>query len=411
MDASVLVASDHCNDMVELAPRVGALMLAVEHRYYGDSMPVEGASYKNLKWLSSQQALADLATFHGQIMVNYSLTSSNKWVAFGGSYPGMMAGFFRLKYPHLVHAAVSSSSPWLAKLDMNEYQDVVGDSLTVQGGGVGGSAACKQVVVDGHETIAGMITTSEGRETLAEQFGFCDPSTALVTEEIAGQWAGAGVIEVPSQENDPSCSTPACDIGSICSMLLNGTSLDNVEKLAMVSEAQHDGRCIKGWSEDAIAEAVSLVSLTSPSSAGRAMGSARSWPYQTCTEFAFYQTCEVGSRCPFVKGYNTLDDMIAMCDTLFGISPDAVAEQVAFSNACYGGDAPQGTRILFPNGDVDPWHGLGVLEAPSDSEPVMMVAGASHHFWTHPQNQITQSTVQAAKTQIQDQVISWLEEE
>ncbi len=34
----------------------------------------------------------------------------------------MMAGFFRLKFPHLVHAAVSSSSPWLAKLDMQEVR-------------------------------------------------------------------------------------------------------------------------------------------------------------------------------------------------------------------------------------------------------------------------------------------------
>ena len=39
LDASVLVASPHCNDMVELAPRVGALMLAIEHRYYGQSVP------------------------------------------------------------------------------------------------------------------------------------------------------------------------------------------------------------------------------------------------------------------------------------------------------------------------------------------------------------------------------------
>lgn len=44
------------------------------------------------RWLSSQQALADLAEFHSQIIANYSLTTNNKWVAFGGSYPGMMAG-------------------------------------------------------------------------------------------------------------------------------------------------------------------------------------------------------------------------------------------------------------------------------------------------------------------------------
>ena len=117
MDASVLVASVHCNDMVELAPKVGALMLAVEHRYYGFSMPRaadgKGVVRNPLRWLSSQQALGDLANFHLQISANYSLDPAvNKWVSFGGSYPGMMAGFFRLKYPHLVHAAVSSSSPW-----------------------------------------------------------------------------------------------------------------------------------------------------------------------------------------------------------------------------------------------------------------------------------------------------------
>lgn len=26
------------------------------------------------------------------------------------------------------------------------------------------------------------------------------------------------------------------------------------------------------------------------------------WGYQTCTEFAFYQTCEVGSNCFFTQG-------------------------------------------------------------------------------------------------------------
>ena len=101
--------------------------------------------------------------FHLQISQNYSLDPTrNKWVSFGGSYPGMMAGFFRLKYPHLVHAAVSSSSPWLAKVDMQEYQDIVGDSLAIES--IGGSDACKAVVVDGHAAIGDAIQTAEGRD-------------------------------------------------------------------------------------------------------------------------------------------------------------------------------------------------------------------------------------------------------
>jgi hypothetical protein len=63
---------------------------------------------------------------------------------------------------------------------------------------------------------------------------------------------------------------------------------------------------------------------------------------------------------------------------------------------------------------VTRWHGLGVLTAPSASEPVMMVDGASHHAWTHPASDpmlIAQPQVAAAKSAIQQQVVEWLAED
>lgn len=67
-------------------------------------------STDNLRFLSSRQALADLAHFRTTIAEARGLTNA-KWVAFGGSYPGSLAAWFRLKYPHMVHAAVASSAP------------------------------------------------------------------------------------------------------------------------------------------------------------------------------------------------------------------------------------------------------------------------------------------------------------
>jgi hypothetical protein len=46
---SVLVASVHCNDMVELGARLGALLIALEHRFYGRSMPYKDYSTQSLR--------------------------------------------------------------------------------------------------------------------------------------------------------------------------------------------------------------------------------------------------------------------------------------------------------------------------------------------------------------------------
>jgi hypothetical protein len=50
-------------------------------------------SVKNLKYLNSQQALADLANFRQYIHARFNLTETNKWISFGGSYAGISVLF------------------------------------------------------------------------------------------------------------------------------------------------------------------------------------------------------------------------------------------------------------------------------------------------------------------------------
>merc|ERR1711920_1186361 len=55
-------------------------------------------------FLNNQQALADLASFHKYATNRWNLNfQKNLWIAFGGSYPGALSSWDRLKYPHLIH--------------------------------------------------------------------------------------------------------------------------------------------------------------------------------------------------------------------------------------------------------------------------------------------------------------------
>lgn len=52
--------------MWDIAPAYSAMLLFVEHRYYGQSLPFGDDSFKDvdhLQFLTSTQALADFATF------------------------------------------------------------------------------------------------------------------------------------------------------------------------------------------------------------------------------------------------------------------------------------------------------------------------------------------------------------
>ena len=59
------------------------------HRYYGESHPTKNLSTDNLKYLSSRQALRDIVAFREFIVKQFNLSKENKWISFGGSYPGM----------------------------------------------------------------------------------------------------------------------------------------------------------------------------------------------------------------------------------------------------------------------------------------------------------------------------------
>lgn len=101
----------------EIAPQLRALIIFAEHRYYGKSLPFGNASFdtpEHLGFLSSEQALADYAALLENINPHFAMHLGSRKravIAIGGSYGGMLAAWFRMKYPHMVNGALAASAP------------------------------------------------------------------------------------------------------------------------------------------------------------------------------------------------------------------------------------------------------------------------------------------------------------
>jgi hypothetical protein len=103
--------------MYDMAKQLNGTMFYTEHRYYGQSRPTLTTSVNDLKYLSVDQALADLAYFIVKQKSENRLLKNSGVILVGASYSATMVSWFRLKYPHLANGAWASSAPLLAKLD------------------------------------------------------------------------------------------------------------------------------------------------------------------------------------------------------------------------------------------------------------------------------------------------------
>lgn len=418
LDSTAVTGSVHCNIAVEWLPQKKALMFALEHRYYGchnmSACPVSDLTQPGaLRFLSSRQAVKDVAHFVNAMKVQYGFSSRNKWITWGGSYPGMLAGWSRLKHPEIIHASVASSAPVAAKLDMPQYLDHVSVAYTVADNGVGGSTACRDAIRAGHKWIEDQFTAGETGITAVERkFSLSGGSLNTLTARI--NFAAMGVADFPAQSNDPLCEAAACNIAKVCAIMTDTSKGTEVERLVALRAAQGRSSVVD---MRRIHNSMSLFSSRRVASTATSLDLPDFWFYQTCHEFGFYQTCEIGSECMFVRGIMNLSFFTDDCLNRYNVSVEDVQRNIDATNAHYGSTQPSGpdgsvgSCVLWPNGEVDPWSTLSVLQAPSDKQPTLWVPGASHHSWTWPSRPSDQASVVAARASIRQQVDDFLGKE
>ncbi|XP_043855129.1 thymus-specific serine protease [Dromiciops gliroides] len=380
-----------------LAPHWGALVVSLEHRFYGRSIPPGSLDVAQLRFLSSRHALADVASARIHLSRIYNISASSPWISFGGSYAGSLAAWARLKFPHLIWAAVASSAPVQAQLDFSSYNEVVSRSLADPA--VGGSPECLGAVAQAFSELdAGL---SEGKAVLQSEMRACGPleapeDQAELLEQLEGL-VGAAV------QYDQQVGVPL-DVRGLCHLILANQSRGPLSGLqdAIRLVLQTLGLpCLPSSKAAAVAE----LKDTNPPDVGLGY---RQWFYQTCTEFGYYITCKDPS-CPFSR-HKRLSAQLQLCDQVFGLSPASVAKAVSRTNTYYGGLRPGATRVFFVNGDIDPWHVLSVLQALGPSEPAMLLRGTSHCSDMATPRPSDPPSLHLGRQKIAQQLKVWLQE-
>ena len=122
----------------ELAAKEGALLIVLEHRFYGGSRPTQSTDLKDMVYLSSSAAIADVKNFLSRyvrgketgkpytkfVAKGQALQATGKILLFGGGYGGALAAWTRQQYPGVVDGAVAISAPMSQTFDFTEYYSI-----------------------------------------------------------------------------------------------------------------------------------------------------------------------------------------------------------------------------------------------------------------------------------------------
>lgn len=392
---------------IEYAKKYHAICFLLEHRYYGKSHPTSDLSVDNLQFLSSEQALADLAYFIQYVKHKYNLLSKDqKLITFGGSYPGSLSAWFRVKYPHLVDGAVATSAPIFAQLNFKEYLQVVVSSLATTGPG------CNKNIKMATDTITKMISTDTGRKSVEKMFNLCDPldtsqyvDGSNLFSNLAGNFEGVVQYNKDNRAFEGAIGTNIT-IDTICGIMTdesNGSPIERYAKVNSLMLSTYSQKCLDN-SYNKMIKGLQATAWNASASEG-----GRQWMYQTCTEFGFFQSSDLGDVQPFGNFFN-LKFSIQQCMDVFGakFNQELIQMGINRTNTNYGGYGMRATKIVFPNGSIDPWHFLGFTKDLSMESPAIYIQGTAHCANMYPATSDDLPQLVQARATIEKLIGTWL---
>jgi len=259
--------------------------------------------------------------------------------------------------------------------------------------------------------LSQMLLTALGRDELSALFQTCNPLTDDKNDLINFYATLASNFQgVVQYNNDNRAFEGAPDvnltINAVCA-IMNSTAQSPLNNYALVNSltlTTYGAPCLDASYQDFV-NGMKNTSLSSPS----VVGGARQWVYQTCTEFGYFQTSD-GSNQPWTSypGF-PLSFAVQQCSDIYGEQFNQMFIQNAIQDTItnYGGTKVGGSRIIFPNGAIDPWHTLGFLPSQPDL-PTVVIPDTAHCADLYPARASDPADLTAARSLINATLWNWL---
>ncbi|CEJ82356.1 hypothetical protein VHEMI02426 [[Torrubiella] hemipterigena] len=357
-----------------LAQEVKGAAIVIEHRYYGDSSPYNNLNSETLQYLTLDQSLRDLVNFAKNVKLHFAKDNGTHpdnapWVYSGGSYPGALATWLQKLYPgtfwayHATSAVVqpiaeywqyytpieaampkNCSTDFKAAMRLletklkNAPNDKAKNDIKAKFGLAGlEDDDFGWAVIDGLQKWQGHAFTNTYATTPLYQM--CDYMEGVPNNNAAGG-------PVPGEEGVGACKA------------LKGLA-------TWLKKVQMPGSCKNQyWSDPNSIACWDLHNTSSPLFTDRTPRNKwnTQWQWFSCNEpFQQWQASAPGVDTGLIPSFLTMKDLRDQCDRFF---PDVNGKTFGLKNGrttedivklTGGWDYINTTRLVYVNGEYDPW--------------------------------------------------------
>jgi len=295
-------------------------------------------------------------------------------IAAGGSYGGMLASWMRIKYPHIIDAALAASAPIFQIEGTGVTEEIFNEIVTQDFAKA--SPTCPNGFRQGFAAIQNGTLP-----TLAKKFKLCKPLNNV--DELVN-WVVNGVSYMamadypyPANFLEPM---PGWPINLSCKRMdAPGAILDRLfNAMSVYYNYTGSATCfdVNVYSTNAIGDAA--------------------WDYQACTEMVMpISSNNVDDMFPPSKF--DLDAFTRYCVDKWGVKPRPL-----WIPTYYGVNITASSNIIFSNGELDPWRGGGLQKTLHPTLVAILIEQGAHHLDLRKPNPADpQSVIDARKLEIQ----------